>query len=203
MDAAGWDARYATRELVWGAEPNRFVAAELESLPPRAALDLACGEGRNGIWLATHGWRVTGVDFSSTAVERARRLAEEAGVDDRCTFVVGDVVAGPFPDGPYDAVVVAYLHLPATARRAALRNAAVVLAPGGTLLVVAHDTANLTEGTGGPQDPSVLYSADDVVADLADLPGLLVEKAQAVHRPVQSDAGPQTAVDVLVRVRRQ
>lgn len=202
MDAQVWDERYAASDLVWGSGPNRFVAAELEGLPPGRALDVACGEGRNAIWLAVHGWDVVGVDFSSVGIERARHLAAEAGVADRSSFIVGDVVAGALPPGPYDAVVVAYLQLVASQRRAALSAAAGELAPGGTMLVVAHDSTNLTEGVGGPQDASVLYTADDVVADLAAVSGLVVEKAGRVLRPVQTADGERNAIDVLVRVRR-
>lgn len=113
MDAAAWDARYTGRDLVWGAAPNRFVAAELGELPPGRVLDLACGEGRNAVWLATRGWRATGIDFSTAAVLRAGRLAAGDGVADRVEFLVGDVVDGPLPAGPFGAVVVAYLQLPA------------------------------------------------------------------------------------------
>jgi len=200
VDATGWDLRYAGSELVWGSEPNRFVAEELTALPPGRALDVACGEGRNAIWLATRGWHATGADFSAAAVERARRLAASAGVADRTEFVVADVVSGQLPGG-FDAVVVAYLQLPAVERQSALRRAAAALAPGGTLLVVAHDLANLTEGVGGPQDARVLYTADDVLADLAGL-ALVVEKAQPVRRSVQTDDGEREAIDALVRVRR-
>jgi ubiquinone/menaquinone biosynthesis C-methylase UbiE len=197
MDAAGWDERYAGSELVWGSGPNTFVAAELEGLAPGRALDVACGEGRNAIWLATRGWHATGVDFSATGIARARQLAAEAGVGEGTEFVVGDVVTGPLPPGPFDAVVVAYLQLPAEQRRAALRLAAQALAAGGVLLVVAHDSSNLTEGVGGPQDERVLYTAEDVVADLADLPDLVVERAERVERPV----GDRVALDALVRLR--
>jgi SAM-dependent methyltransferase len=201
-DAAAWDERYAANELVWGADPNRFVAQELAALPPGRALDVACGEGRNAIWLATLGWRAVGVDFSATGIERARRLAVQAGVAERAEFVVADAVSGPLPDGPFDAVVVAYLHLPAEQRRNALRLAAGALAPGGTLVVVAHDSANLTEGVGGPQDPAVLFTAQDVTADLADLSELVVDKAECVRRPVPTPDGERVALDVLVRAHR-
>ena len=68
-----WDTRYAAHDLVWGAAPNRFVEEAFAAAPARGrALDLACGEGRNSIWLAERGWQVTGVDFSSVAIERAR-----------------------------------------------------------------------------------------------------------------------------------
>lgn len=202
MDAAAWDARYGASELVWGSEPNRFVAAELVGLPPGRALDLACGEGRNAIWLAGLGWRATGVDFSAVAIERARRLAAEAGVAERASFEVGDVVAGPLPGDGYDACVWAYLQLAAGQRRAALRLAVAALAPGGTLLAVGHDSTNPTDGFGGPQDATVLYTPDDLVADLAGVPDLVVEKAERVRRPVPTPDGERVAIDALLRVRR-
>lgn len=202
MDAAEWDSRYAGTELVWGSGPNRFVAAELSGLAPRSALDVACGEGRNAIWLATRGWQVVGVDFSAVAIERARQLAAAAGVTDRAGFAVADAVAGPLPPGPFDVVIVAYLQLRPPERRLALRNAAAVLAPGGRLVVVGHHSDNLAHGTGGPQDPSVLFAPDDVISDLAGLPGLVVEKAQAAYRPVPTDEDERSAIDALVVIDR-
>jgi SAM-dependent methyltransferase len=203
MDAKDWDARYSGRGLVWGLEPNRFVAAELADLPAGRALDLACGEGRNALWLASRGWQATGLDFSAAAVDRARTLAEEAGVTDRARFVVADVIAddgaGLPPAGTFDAVIVAYLQLPALARRIALRRAAGCLAPGGTLLVVAHDVLNLTDGIGGPRDAEVLYTPEGTAADLADVPGLVVEKADSVRRPVATPDGEVDAIDTLLR----
>jgi hypothetical protein len=53
-----WDERYASMPSVWGAEPNRWVAEQLADLAPTSAVDLACGEGRNAVWLAGRGWRV-------------------------------------------------------------------------------------------------------------------------------------------------
>ena len=202
MDAATWNARYAGSDLVWGAAPNLFVVAEFQGYPPGRALDIACGEGRNAIWLATRGWQATGIDFSPVGLDRAAELAADAGVADRVEFVVGDVVAGPLPPGPFDAVIVAYLQLPAPQRRAALRRAAQVVAPGGTLLVVGHDTTNLADGVGGPQDPAVLFTPEQVQADLADLPDLTTEKAERVRRPMATSDGQRVAIDALVRARR-
>ena len=163
MDSAAWDERYAASELVWSAGPNQFVEQALAELPPGRALDLACGEGRNARWLAERGWRVTAMDFSPVAVEKGRRLSEQ--VADRIDWVVGDVLAATLPTG-VDLVLLAYLQVVPAERGAVVRRAFDSLAPGGRLLVVAHDSTNLTEGEGGPQDPSVLYTADDVVADL-------------------------------------
>ncbi len=215
MDSAGWDERYAAVDLVWGAEPNRWLAAEVADLPPGRALDLAAGEGRNAIWLARRGWDVTAVDFSGVAVERGRRLAgsEAADVAGRIAWKVADVREEVGPAGAYSLVCVVYLHLVTDERRRTVRHAAAAVAPGGVLLVVGHDTTNLTEGVGGPQDPLVLFTPGDILADLNAEPNAeaggsaadwVVERAERVRRPVRSaDGETREAVDALVRLRRR
>jgi len=206
MDARDWDRRYAGTELVWSAEPNRFVAAELADLPPGRAVDVAAGEGRNSIWLAERGWDVTAVDFSLAGIEKGRALQarHDRAADLRITWVHADVLAHDLGDG-FDLALLAYLQLPADQRREAVRRSFLALRDGGTLLVVAHDSTNLTEGTGGPQDASVLYTAEDV---LADLDGERFEVVRAervtreVHDPDGHRAAPGIAYDVLVRLVR-
>ena len=200
MDAKEWDARYAGSDLIWGSEPNRFVAEELHALSPGRLLDVACGEGRNAIWFARRGWQAVGVDFSVVAVDRARRLAEQAEVAATTEFHVGDVVAGQLPEGRFDAVIVAYLQLPPDRRTRALGTAADRVAMGGTLLVVGHDRTNLTDGYGGPPDPAVLFSPQDVLADIGK--GFVARKAERVARPVATPEGDRTAIDALVVATR-
>lgn len=195
MQREDWDRRYAEVESLWSARPNRVLVAEVEALTPGRALDLACGEGRNAIWLAERGWDVTGVDFSQVAIAKARASAQRTGV--HVDFVCADLLDYEPARGAHDLVVVLFLQLPADERRRVLRRAADALAPGGTLLLVGHDLANLTEGTGGPSDPTVLYTPEDVVSEL---PGLEVEKAERILRDV--DGADRPAIDALVRARR-
>ena len=197
MNREHWDERYGTEELIWKAEPNRFLVEELDALAPGRALDVACGEGRNAVWLASKGWRVTGADFSRAGLAKAQRLATDRGVE--VTWVEADVVEWQPPTASFDLVVVMYLHLPAEQRRRALAHAAAALAPGGVLLVVGHDTSNLLKGTGGPQDPAVLFTPEEIVEDLS---GLRIERAEQVKRTVVTDAGEATAIDALVRAVR-
>jgi SAM-dependent methyltransferase len=197
MDHLGWDERYAVDELVWTAEPNRFLVAEVDGVTPGRALDLACGEGRNAVWLAEHGWAVTGVDFSAVGLDKARRLADARQVS--VQWERADITEYESPAEGFDLVIVMYLHLPESSRRTAFRRAADAVAPGGTLLVVGHDRTNPTEGWGGPKDAAVLYGSADVVVDVE---GLDVVKAERVRRPVQADDGERTAIDVLVRAVR-
>ena len=204
MDAYAWDQRYAASEQVWSLGPNQFVASELDALPPGRALDLACGEGRNALWLARRGWQVTALDFSAVAVERGRRLAADLPLARPVTWQVADVLTAELP--PVDLAVLAYLQLVEDERRTAVRRAWTALDPGGTLLVVAHDSTNLTEGTGGPQDPRVLYNAEDVLADL-DGERVEVVRAERVARVVAAaddhrGEPDRTAWDALVHLRR-
>lgn len=199
MNSEDWDRRYAGSELLWTAQANRFLVAEVSDLPPGRALDLACGEGRNAVWLAEHGWDATGVDFSGAALAKARALAEARGVDGE--WIQADLVDYAPEPGAYDLVVVLYLQLPVAERGSILRRAAAALAPGGVLLVVAHDRSNLEHGWGGPQDPAVLYTAADVAADVADH-ALVIERAETVERPVETDDGERVALDLLFRARR-
>jgi hypothetical protein len=93
-------------------------------------------------------------------------------------------------------VIVFYLHLPATERARVLAHAQDALASGGTLLVVGHDLSNLTHGYGGPQDPTVLFTPQEVAVDLERL---RIVRADHVDRRVDTDQGSKVAIDALVR----
>jgi SAM-dependent methyltransferase len=199
MDAQGWDERYLASELVWSAGPNQFVEAELAGLRPGRALDLAAGEGRNAIWLAGHGWRVTAVDFSQAGLDKGRVLGEGLDID----WVCADATS--WQGEGYDVCVIAYLQLAATERAAAVRHGYGSLRTGGTFLLVAHDSTNLTQGTGGPQDPTVLMTAEDVLTDLGG-ETFEVQQAGRVARVVGDGHGEDpaaTAWDCLVRLVRR
>jgi SAM-dependent methyltransferase len=199
MRAEQWDERYRSAELMWGAPPNRWVVQEVLDLVPGRALDLACGEGRNALWLAGRGWQVSAVDFSAVALDKGRTLESRQDPSaPRVSWLHGD--ARTYRGAaPVDLALLCYLHLAPPDWTATLTRAADALAPGGTLLVIGHDSTNIVAGVGGPQDPSVLYTAADIVADLAGR-ALVIDRAQAVYRPVEGADRP--AIDALVRAHR-
>jgi 2-polyprenyl-3-methyl-5-hydroxy-6-metoxy-1,4-benzoquinol methylase len=199
MSSSEWDRRYAGKELLWTATPNRFLVAEVSDLPAGRALDLATGEGRNAVWLAEQGWRVTGVDFSRVALDKAAQLAHTRGVE--VEWAASDLVAYRPEPRAFDLVIAFYLQVPQADRRPILRAAAEAVAAGGTLLVVAHDRSNIEHGHGGPPDPAVLYTPAEVVGDLEGS-GLEIERAEVVVRPVETPDGERHALDALVRASR-
>jgi SAM-dependent methyltransferase len=198
MDSARWDRRYAEGQLLWGSRPNRFLEQEAAGLDAGRAIDLACGQGRNAVWLAEQGWEVTGVDFSAVALDQARALAAERGV--AVDWIHADLVAYRPEPQAYDLALIFYLQLSAEERAAIVRVAAAGVRPGGMFLLVGHDAENIEHGHGGPQDPARLYSPDDVVSDLQGT-GLTIERAETLRRPVETPEGERIALDVLVRAR--
>jgi SAM-dependent methyltransferase len=202
MDRHEWNKRYAQKEFVWSSDPNRFVAFEVAGLQTGRALDLGCGEGRNAVWLAEQGWRVTGVDFSEAGLQKARELARVRKV--QVGWVLADVTAFRPKPGSYDLVLICYLQLPARERHAVMALAREALVAGGTFLYIGHDLSNLRHGWGGPQDPAVLCTPTDIVADL---PGFDIIKAEVVQRPVAQEPGhgepaEAVALDALIRATR-
>jgi len=186
MEREDWDRRWRERGFHCEDDPNDLLEAELGGLVPGRALDLGCGAGRTSIWLAKRGWRVTGVDFSKTALDLAR--ASGADID----WVLADLNEYEPEPGAFDLVLVLYIHLPAAGRQALLARATVALAPAGTLLLVGHDVTNVDTGAPGPSNPDVLYTPGLVESELT---GLDVAKAER-----RRDG---EAIDTLVVARRR
>ncbi|MDK1018290.1 MAG: class I SAM-dependent methyltransferase [Actinomycetota bacterium] len=192
MDSHGWDARYEEKELVWPGEPNLFLPPIVESLTPGTALDLACGEGRNAIWLARGGWDVTAVDFSPVGIEKGRQIAGDTSVE----WVVADVTSYE-AERRFDLVMIVYVHMLDDDTGNLFDRAITALAPGGTLIGVGHALRNLTEGVGGPPYPEILWTAERIAPFLKGLD--IVELAERL-RPVDDSDIP--AIDLLIHATK-
>ncbi|MEP7224302.1 MAG: class I SAM-dependent methyltransferase, partial [Actinomycetota bacterium] len=138
---------------------------------------------------------VTGVDFSDVAIAKAHDRAVREKLD--AEFICADLLEYEPERDAFDLVLVFYLQIPAIERRRVLGRAVSALVLGGTFLLVGHDRTNLADGVGGPRDLDLLYTPDDIVAEL---PGLEIEKAERVLRDVADADRP--AIDALVRARK-
>ncbi|MET0235040.1 MAG: class I SAM-dependent methyltransferase [Kibdelosporangium sp.] len=160
-----WDKHYGARRT-WGERVNPLLAEIAGPLRPGTALDLGCGAGGDAIWLARHGWQVTAVDISGTAVDKVRDRARELGVGDRLTTERHDL-ARTFPAGEFDLISAQYFHTPfALVRSQVLRTAANALRPGGLLVVVDHGS---TAPWSWNQDPDTHHPTPDELAAELDL----------------------------------
>jgi SAM-dependent methyltransferase len=191
VDNLEWDERYREHDHLWSVTPNLFVADRLGAATPGRGLDVAAGEGRNAIWLASLGWEMTAVDFSEVAISRGRAQSED--VD----FIVADVLTWEFDDG-FDLVLMAYLHLNPSDFEPLVRRAKDWLLPGGELFLIGHDVSNIEGGWGGPQYPDLLWNLPLV---LEWLDGMFIVESEVVNRPVDTDEGRKFARDTLIRAR--
>ncbi|MBL9199012.1 MAG: class I SAM-dependent methyltransferase [Opitutaceae bacterium] len=173
-----WDQRYAGDEFAYGTDPNTFLAqhARLLSGP---VLSLAEGEGRNGVFLATLGLEVLGVDSSKVGLAKAHKLAAVRGVSIRT--LVTDLADYEPPSNTFGAVVSIFAHLPSSLRRRLYPLVERSLKPGAVLLLEAYAKAQITRDTGGPKDPDMLVASADLERSF---PGCEVILSREIEREV-------------------
>lgn len=169
--------------------------AEAVDLAPGTALDVGSGEGADSLWLAGRGWRVTGVDFSTVALERSARHAADAGLVGAVTWTHADLTVWTPPEQAFDLVSAQFMHLPTLVRQALYARLAEAVARGGTLLLVGHEPSADHPGHAG-----MMFTAQELAGALdADAWEVLV----AQTRP-RADASPGGHVaDVVLRARRR
>ncbi len=159
-----WEEQYRAKQAPWSPEPNLSLVAEAADLPPGAALDVGCGEGADAIWLAGRGWRVTAVDVSPTALERAAGHAAAAGVE--VDWRRTDVTDWVPEEKAYDLVASHFVHLGGERHRQVFDRLAAAVAAGGTLLLVGHDPGDRELGARRPHSPDQYFTADQVTSAL-------------------------------------
>jgi SAM-dependent methyltransferase len=196
-----WDQRYGQPGFAYGTEPNDFLAENAERyFPPGGeVLCLAEGEGRNAVFLARLGFRVTGVDSSAVGLEKARKLAEQHGTSIRT--VVADL--GDFDLGiaRWDGIVSIWCHTPSTLRARLHRSVVAALVPGGVFLLEAYTPKQLELRTGGPPTADMMMTLAAVREELADLEWLSgEEKLRDVHEGSYHN-GSSAVLQVLARKR--
>jgi SAM-dependent methyltransferase len=200
VDATRWDERYASADAVWSGKVNPTLITHVTGVAPGRALEAAAGEGADAIWLAAAGWQVTALDFSQVALGRASAAAQRAGVQDRVRTVCADLLTW-VPDTSYDLVVAHFLQLEPDSRAFAYATLRDAVAPGGRLLLVGHDPADIASGLRRPRGEGRLVSATDLATELLG-DGWIVEVARAEPRTVVVDGADATAYDsVLLALR--
>jgi SAM-dependent methyltransferase len=196
MDTQFWEKMYRSRNQVFSGAPNGVLVTEVTDLLPGRALDVGCGEGADALWLARHGWHVTAVDISRTALQRAA-----AGATDligSLAWVRADLTTTPPPAGAFDLVSVQYFPLSHQPDHTALRGLLDAVAPGGTLLFVSHDPADLTPRHG--LDPSDCYQPDDIARLLDHNWTVVINETRP--RTAPAPAGTHHTHDTVLRAQR-
>lgn len=192
-----WDERYSEEEYIYGTQPNDFLASVAAKIPPGEILSLAEGEGRNAVYLASLGYRVTGVDGSAVGLAKAQTLAAERGV----SIITIQADLGRFTIEPnrWHGIVALYCHLPSVVRGPLYRAAVRGLKPGGVFVLEAFSKEQLAYGTGGPPSLDMLMSLDELREDLV---GLTLTHAVKIEREVREGSkhtGLASVIQILAR----
>jgi len=201
-----WEARYAGSQQIWSGRVNQVLAEVAGDLRPGRALDLGCGEGGDSLWLAGQGWEVTGVDISTTAIDRAGAAAVAAGIPAERLHLVAADLGSWQPETEFDLVSACFLQSPVTLDRSQiLRGAAGHIATGGHLLVVSHAAPPpWAGGLSGHEHHQTFLTPEQEVAALG-LPGpewqqLIVETRR--RSAIGPDGNPAVLDDAVVLLRR-
>jgi SAM-dependent methyltransferase len=194
-----WEARFAAPDYVFGTEPNAFLRAQAHRLyPGQTALAIADGEGRNGVWLAEQGLEVLAIDFSPTAIAKARALATERGVSVRSEQA--DVLSWEWPHGEFDVIAAIFVQFAWPAERtrmfAGIKRA---LRPGGWLFLEGYRPKQLEYRTGGPSQLERLYTRDLLEAEFGDLSFLEIEEYDAELSEGSRHKGMSALIDLVGR----
>jgi SAM-dependent methyltransferase len=197
MDAQFWENRYRSRHQVFSGNPNGVLVAEVTGLPPGRALDVGCGEGADALWLARHGWQVTAVDISPTAVQRGA----DADTDGRVAWACRDLTTTPPEAGAFDLVSVQYFPLQLQPVHTALRGLLDSVAPGGILLFGSHDPTDLSACPDEGFDPNNYYQLEDI-AKLLDH-DWAVQVNETRLRTAPAPAGTNHRHDSVLRAERR
>jgi 2-polyprenyl-3-methyl-5-hydroxy-6-metoxy-1,4-benzoquinol methylase len=169
--AERWDERYSKDEFAYGEQPNTYLKEQLEKLPVGEILFPAEGEGRNAVFAATLGWKVSAFDISSNGKKKALQLAETNNVT--IDYQVGELQTLNFKDDQFDAIALIYAHFPAAIKSFLHKALDKYLRKGGVIIFEAFSKKHLeyiakNDEVGGPKEIEMLFSIDEIKADFAN-----------------------------------
>ncbi len=195
-DEVFWNERYADSEYFYGTDPNGFLREQCGILNG-PVLSISEGEGRNGVFLATCGLDVTGVDLSSVALEKAEKLAESKGV--KITTIGADLETFEPEEDHYGAVISISAHLPSPIRKALYPRLERALKSGGVLLLESYSLDQLSKNTGGPKDPDMLMSVEKIRREFPNLEPVLLRETEREVSEGRGHTGLASVVQFIGR----
>jgi len=168
-----WNSRYSEKEFAYGTDPNEFFKEQIDKIIPGRAIFLGEGEGRNAVYAAKLGWKVDAIDFSSSAKDKALKLAEIFKV--KINFEVCDLNDYKFKENHYDLIVMIFVHLPPDLRKDVFKNSIASLTQNGKMITEVFSKEQLNNSSGGPKSIELLYSKEDLLGLAKDLNTEMIE----------------------------
>ena len=171
-----WDQRFSTNDYAYGKQPNDFLKESVHYITGKKVLCLAEGEGRNAVYLATQGYDVTLVDFSSVALSKAQTFAIEQNV--KITTVHSDLLEYEIAENSWDAIIMIFAHLPPITRKRVHSHCVNKKKKNGILIVEGYTQSQLNNNTGGPKDEQLLYTSSMFADELLGLSFVILHEVE-------------------------
>jgi len=195
-DEEFWNKRYAGDDYLYGTEPNSFLAEQHKRLRG-PVLSLSEGEGRNAVFLASHGLEVVGVDISAVALEKAKRLAKSRGVE--IATIVCDLETFEPEENKYGSVVSISAHLPSKIRNRLYPLLEMSLQSAGIIVLEAYSENQLSRDTGGPKDWDMLMSVDKLRREFPNFEPVLLREIERELSEGDGHTGMASVVQFIGR----
>ncbi|MBI9048122.1 MAG: class I SAM-dependent methyltransferase [Anaerolineaceae bacterium] len=192
-----WDERYSQHAYAYGTQPNEFLSNQISQLPTGQALSIGEGQGRNAVYLAKQGYAVTAVDASSVGIQQAGMFASQEQVE--INFINADLAAYKIESSKWNLILSIYCHLPSEVRKSVHQQVVNGLAPGGMFLLEAFSPQQIHNQTGGPKNPDMLASLDQLQSELDGVTFII---AQQIEREVEEGlhhSGMASVVQILAQ----
>ena len=163
-----WDERYSVSKYVYGEHPNSYLKEQLKNLPVGSILFVGEGEGRNGVYAAKLGWKVSAYDLSVEGKKKAERLARKHNV--QVDYKVGELHELDYQKKQFDAIAVIFTHFHSKLRASMHTELSGYLRPGGYIIMEVFSKKQIdyqVEGDsgGGPKNIDMLYTLEDIQSD--------------------------------------
>jgi hypothetical protein len=194
-----WDERFSIEDYLFGAEPAQaLVKLEHYLIPQGDTLVIADGEGRNSVYLASKGFKVTATDASTVANIKARALAASQNVE--VDYQVEDFFDIDWSAKQYDNIVgIFFQFIPPDKIKQVLTALPTAIKKGGTLLIHGYTPQQIELATGGPKDVSLMYTKE-LFEDMFENVEILVNKEYQMQLTEGSGHnGPSALIDFVAQ----
>ena len=176
-----WNDRYSSEEFAYGTAPNNYLKEQLEKLKTGSILFPAEGEGRNAVFAAKLGWKVSAFDISAEGKNKALKLAEANDVE--IDYLVGELETLNYQEEQFDAIALIYAHFPAAIKSSIHKTLETYLRKGGVIIFEAFSKKHLeylaiNDKVGGPKDIESLFSIEEIQSDFPDYEIIQLEEKE-------------------------
>lgn len=162
-----WNERYLEKEFVYGTKPNLFLEEQLNKFPVGKIIFPCEGEGRNAVFAAQNGWQAEAFDLSEEGFKKALKLAQQNHVS--ISYKIADAFTVEYPKESFDVAALIFAHFPPSMRKTIHQKIVSWLKPGGVLILEAFNPLQINNTSGGPKEPSMLYTEEMLKEDFKPL----------------------------------